>query len=110
MSTKIKITILSVVVNAGRSKKTGNDYDMRMAQTIAEVVQKDGVILPMVGVLLLPEQYKDTKPGTYLIDFRVAISQQGRMESVVDTLIPCDQNGKEISTPSVPANLQKQAA
>lgn len=111
MSTKIKITILSVVVNAGRSKKTGNDYDMRMAQTIAEVVQKDGVILPMVGVLLLPEQHKDIKPGTYLIDFRLAVSQQGRIESVVDSMTPCDQNGREITPPaaSTPAP-QKQAA
>jgi hypothetical protein len=106
---KTKIQILSIIQNAGRSKKTGNDYDMRMAQTVAEVVQKDGTILPMVGVLLLPAEHKDTRPGFYLIDFRLSVSQQGRIESVVGTMTPCDSNGKEIAPASAAPVTQKAA-
>lgn len=90
---KTLIQIIYVKQNAGRSKKTGNDYDMRMAQTIAQVQNKDGVIEPLVGELLLPEQYKDLQPGYYLVDFRLSVSQQKRIESVVHTLTACDAKG-----------------
>lgn len=102
---KTLIQILYVKQNAGTSKKTGNAYDMRMAQTVAQVTGKDGVVEPLVGELMLPQDYKDTVPGHYLIDFRLSRSQQNRIESVVDTLTPCDAKGNPVQ----PA-AQKQAA
>lgn len=85
---KAHIQILHVAVNAGRSKKTGNDYDMRMAQCIVHAKDKEGNTVPLVGELLLPEQYKDTVPGDYEVDFEIAISQQKRVESRVSTIVP----------------------
>ncbi|WP_293776947.1 hypothetical protein [uncultured Oxalicibacterium sp.] len=102
---KTKIQILYVKQNAGTSKKTGNAYDMRMAQTVAEVLNKDGTVEPLVGELMLPEAYKDAQPGFYLIDFRLSRTQQGRIESVPHTLEPCDSKGQPIAPPP-----QKQAA
>lgn len=83
---KARIQILSVVVNAGRSKKTGNDYDMRMAQCIVHKVMPDGSVMPMVGELLLPEKYKETQPGNYDVEFEISISQDKRIGSVVSTI------------------------
>lgn len=83
---KARIQILSVVVNAGRSKKTGNDYDMRMAQCIVHKVMQDGSIMPMVGELLLPEKYKETPPGNYDVEFEISISQDKRIGSVVSSI------------------------
>lgn len=81
---KSRIQVLHVVQNAGRSKKTGNDYDMRMAQCIVHKANRDtGVIEPLVGELLLPKQYMDIVPGIYDVEFEVAISQQKRVESAV---------------------------
>ena len=102
---KTLIQILYVKQNAGTSKKTGNAYDMRMAQTIAHVTNKDGAVEPLVGELMLPQDYKDISPGHYLIDFRLSRSQQNRIESVVDTLTACDAKGNPVQ----PAP-QKQAA
>jgi len=104
---KTKIQILYVKQNAGTSKKTGNAYDMRMAQTVAEVLNRDGQVEPLVGELMLPEQYKDAQPGHYLIDFRLSRTQQGRIESIVHTIEPCDAKGNPVAPAPQP---QKQAA
>lgn len=86
---KNTIQIVHVAVNAGRSKKTGNDYDMRMAQCIVQKVnRKTSEIEPLVGELLLPEQYKDIKPGMYEVEFEVSISNDKRIGSVVSTMTP----------------------
>ena len=51
------INILYVAKVAGRSKKTGNDYDMRMAQCVVERVNPEtGAPEPLIGELVLPER------------------------------------------------------
>jgi hypothetical protein len=86
---KSRIQILHVAVIAGRSKKTGNDYDMRMAQCIVHKPNRDtGVIEPLVGELVLPERYKNIAPGDYAVEFEVAISQDKRVGSVVALIEP----------------------
>jgi hypothetical protein len=86
---KSRIQILHVAVIAGRSKKTGNDYDMRMAQCIVHKPNREtGVIEPLVGELVLPERYKSIPPGDYAVEFEVAISQDKRVGSVVATIEP----------------------
>ncbi|WP_211450858.1 hypothetical protein [Collimonas antrihumi] len=85
---KTLIQILYVQKVAGRSKKTGNDYDMRMAQCIVHKTDKDGQVIPLVGELVLPEKFKDIAPGSYEADFEVAIDQQKRVGSVVSELTP----------------------
>lgn len=103
---KTQIQIIYVKPLSGVAKKSGNAYDMRLAQTIAHVPNKEtGQVEPLVGELVLPSDMKDTQPGFYLVDFRLSVSQQKRIESVVDSLIPCDAKG----TPLQPAS-QKQAA
>jgi hypothetical protein len=83
------VEVIHVVPLVGTAKKTGNAYDMRLAQCIVHQPNKEtGVIEPLVGELVLPAQYKDLQRGTYEVDFRLSISQQKRVESVVDTITP----------------------
>lgn len=84
---KNTIQILHVAVMAGRSKKTGNDYDMRLAQCIVHKTNRTtGQIEPLIGELVLPERYKDLQPGTYEVEFEVAISNDKRVGSVVSSI------------------------
>lgn len=86
---KNTIQILHVAVMAGRSKKTGNDYDMRLAQCIVHKTNRTtGQIEPLIGELVLPERYKDLQPGTYEVEFEVAISNDKRVGSVVSSITP----------------------
>lgn len=88
---KNTIQILFVSKVAGRSKKTGNDYDMRMAQCIVHKVNRDsGEVEPLIGELVLPERYKDIGPGTYEVEFEVAISQDKRVGSQVASIVPVE--------------------
>src|SRR5450830_442728 len=86
---KNTIQILHVTQVAGRSKKTGNDYDMRMAQCIVHKPNRDtGVIEPLIGELVLPERFKDTPPGMYEVEFEVSISNDKRVGSQVFSITP----------------------
>ena len=99
------LQIIYVKPLAGIAKKSGNAYDMRLAQTVAHVTNKEtGQVEPLVGELVLPSDLKETPPGYYLVDFRLSVSQQKRIESVVDSLTPCDSKGQRTPAP------QKQAA
>lgn len=81
------IQVLYVNKVAGRSKKTGNDYDMRMAQCIVERIDPEtGAPAPLIGELVLPEKFKDTAPGRYEVTFEVAVDQSKRVGSVVSTM------------------------
>jgi len=83
------IQILYVAKVAGRSKKTGNDYDMRMAQCVVERVNPDtGEPQPLIGELVLPERFKDTVPGRYEVEFEVSVSQDKRIGSQVSSMVP----------------------
>ena len=91
---KNTIQILHVTVVAGRSKKTGNDYDMRMAQCIVHKPNREtGVIEPLIGELVLPEQFKATVPGLYEVEFEVSISQDKRVGAQVCSIVPVQQVG-----------------
>jgi hypothetical protein len=83
------IQILGIVKVAGRSKKTGNDYDMRMAQCVVERNDPEtGAPAPLIGELVLPEKFKDTAPGRYEVEFEVSVSQDKRIGSVVSSMTP----------------------
>lgn len=83
------IQIIAIVIVAGRSKKTGNDYDMRMAQCIIERINPDtGEDAPLIGELVLPEKFKETKTGRYEVEFEISVSQDKRVGAVVSSMIP----------------------
>lgn len=83
------IQVLFVAKVAGRSKKTGNDYDMRMAQCVVERFNAEtGAPEPLIGELVLPEKFKDTQPGRYEVEFEVSVSQDKRIGSVVSSMVP----------------------
>lgn len=104
---KNTIQILFVTKVAGRSKKTGNDYDMRMAQCIVHKPNRDtGEIEPLVGELVLPERYKEIQPGTYEVEFEVSISQDKRVGSQVANITPIAAASKS----SAPAAQAAKAA
>lgn len=99
---KTLVQIIYVKQNAGTSKKTGNAYDMRMAQCVAQVKGRDGVVEPLVGELVLPQEFKDTQPGYYNVDFRLSVSQQKRIEAVVNSIEACDQRGNPLPAAKAP--------
>lgn len=88
------IQIIYVQPIQGRSKKTGNEYDMRMAQCIVERTDKDGVAAPLIGELMLPEAFKDITPGRYEVTFEVAIGQDKRIGSRVSTMVPLPREAR----------------
>ena len=108
---KNTIQILHVTVVAGRSKKTGNDYDMRMAQCIVHKPNREtGVIEPLIGELVLPEQFKETLPGLYEVEFEVSISQDKRVGAQVYSIVPVQQGGVRQPAPVAAAAVPAAAA
>lgn len=100
---KNTIQILHVTQVAGRSKKTGNDYDMRMAQCIVHKPNRDtGVIEPLIGELVLPERFKDTQPGMYEVEFEVSISQDKRVGAQVFSITPISAASQAKSAAAAP--------
>lgn len=92
---KSTIQIIHIVPVTGRSQKTGNDYDMRLAQCIVQKTNREtGVVEPLVGELMLPERYKDLKPGQYEVEFEIAIDKNKRVGSQVSTITPVVEHGK----------------
>ena len=89
---KHRVDIVYVEPLDGTSKKTGNEYHMRLAQCIVTSVQKgpDGkdVEKRLVGELVLPDALKDTQPGAYIADFELAISRDKRVGSQLVALHP----------------------
>lgn len=81
------IQVLYVQKVAGRSKKTGNDYDMRMAQCVVERNDENGAPVPLIGELVLPEKFKDMAPGRYEVEFEVSVSQDKRIGSQVSSMV-----------------------
>lgn len=86
---KNTVEVLHVVANSGTSKKTGNDYDMRMAQCIVHKPNREtGVVEPLVGELLLPKQFFDIPRGLYEVEFEVSIARDKRIGSQVFSMTP----------------------
>jgi len=106
---KSTIQILHVTKVAGRSKRTGNEYDMRMAQCIVHKINREtSEVEPLVGELVLPERYKEIVPGTYEVEFEVAISKEKRVESQVATITPISATNTKSASPSA-TNTKVQA-
>lgn len=97
------IQILYVNKVSGRSKKTGNDYDMRMAQCIVERLDESGAPAPLIGELVLPEKFKDTAPGRYEVEFEVSVSQDKRIGSVVSSMVALPVGRVAPAAPAVAA-------
>lgn len=96
------IQIIGVNKVAGRSKKTGNDYDMRMAQCIVERNDPEtGMPAPLIGELVLPEKFKDTAPGRYEVEFEVSVSQDKRIGAQVASMVPAPLGRSPASAPAV---------
>lgn len=85
---KANIQIVSVVQHAGRSKKTGNDYDMRMGQCVVRQTDPAGATKVQIGVLSLPDRYKDLTKGVYEVDFDIAVLQNSRIGAEVYNIVP----------------------
>lgn len=97
------ITIIGVNVVAGRSKKTGNDYDMRMAQCIIERKNPEtGEDSPLIGELVLPQQFKDTQKGRYEVEFEISVSQDKRVGAQVASMVLVGPKGASVA-PSLSA-------
>lgn len=97
------IQVFYTQVNAGRSKKTGNDYDMRMAQCMVELTNAEtGEPTPLVGVLLLPEKYKDISPGRYEVEFEIAVGRDQRIVPVVSSMVLIKAGAAVAAAPASP--------
>lgn len=81
---KSKIEIVHVVRVAGVSHRTGNDYDIRNAQCVVrDADPATGEVKPKIGVLQLPDRYKDLPKGVYMVEFGAAVGQKGGIVSEV---------------------------
>ena len=98
----VKVEILSVQPLQGFSKKSLKDYDMRIAQCIVHKADREtGEISMLVGELLLPEAFKDTKAGVYDVQFEISISQDKRIGGRVADMKPHGQGAKaSVAAPS----------
>lgn len=91
---KAKIEFVYVVQNAGVSRKTGNEYDIRTAQcVIRDPDPQSGEVKPKIGTLSLPARFKDIPKGIYMVEFDPAIAtggNNGRIVSEVGDIKPWD--------------------
>jgi len=103
------VQILYVAPNAGISKKTGNAYDMRMAQCIVEIVNEEtGAPEPLIGEMLLPEKFKDIPPGRYQVVYCPGVTREKRVEGRVGEMIPvAGQAVRPVAAPAAPAASAK---
>lgn len=86
----------------GVSKKSGNEYHMRLAQCVVHMgVEVEGKLVQkkLVGELVLPDRLKDTVPGRYIGEFELSISRDKRIGSQLVSLVPHMQNpiGKAVT-------------
>lgn len=95
------IQILNIVKVAGTSRKTGNQYDMRMAQCVIERNDPEtGAPAPLIGELVLPEKFKEALPGRYEVTFEISVDQSKRVGSVVSSMELISPPGR-VASPSV---------
>jgi hypothetical protein len=97
------INIIHVVQNAGRSKKTGNDYDMRMGQCVIELTDENGAPAPLIGELLLPKQFQDITPGRYEVEFKISVGNDKRVGAVVASMVPVGATRAPAAAPAAKA-------
>lgn len=101
---KNTIQIIHIVPLSGVGKKSGNAYDMRLAQCIVQKVDRDtGAVTPLIGELVLPERYKEIQPGMYEVEFEVAIDNAKRVGSTVSTMVPVSAARAAATTAAAPA-------
>ncbi|MFZ6864690.1 hypothetical protein ACO0K7_18865 [Undibacterium sp. Ji67W] len=62
-----------------KSKMTGIDGEMKLAQCIVKYVDEEKGEQIMVGELLLPKHLSDTLPGEYLADFELVVDREKRI-------------------------------
>lgn len=96
------IQIIHVEQRAGRSK-AGKDYDLRMAQCIVERTDEAGNSAPLVGVLMLPEKFKDATPGRYDVTFELSVGMDARIGSVVADMKPIAREARPAAPVPAPA-------
>ena len=103
----VKVEILSVQPLQGFSKKSLKDYDMRIAQCIVHKADREtGEISMLVGELLLPEAFKDTKAGVYDVEFEISISQDKRIGGRVADMKPHASGVKAVAPAPTPASVK----
>ncbi len=108
---KNTIQIIHVVPLSGVGKKSGNHYDMRLAQCIVQKVDREtGAVTPLIGEMVLPERFKEIQPGMYEVEFEVAIDNSKRVGAVVSTMVPVAAGRVQSPPPAAPAPAPAKAA
>jgi hypothetical protein len=104
---KSVIQIVHVVPFTGIGKKSGNPFDMRLAQCIVELVNPEtGAPAPLIGELVLGEKFKDTLPGRYEVDFEIAVDRERRVNARVASMTPVAA-GARVAAPGAAAAAAK---
>lgn len=85
---RTRIQVISVENKNGRSK-TGNDYNMNIAQCIAyDIDQTTGAERPLIGELVLPKNHPVVTPGMYEGEFGISVGQDKRIGGRLIQLFP----------------------
>lgn len=109
MKAEQTIDIISIIPLRGVSRKTQQPYEMFQAQCVVTTkgLDENGEpLLPFVGVMNLANHLKDTKPGKYDPDFKLAQGMGNTVTAVITALRPY----QAIPTPKPGAGLDKAAA
>lgn len=86
---KVTVELLGVTARSGFSKKSLKDFDMRFADCIVHKADREtGEVALLVGELLVPDRFKDISPGTYDVEFELAVSQDKRIGGRVADMVP----------------------
>jgi len=100
----VTVEILSVTPRAGFSKKSLKDYDMLFADCIVHKVDREtGEVSQLVGELLVPDRFKDIKPGMYEVEFEISIAQDKRIGGRVADMKPKAAAGASPAPSKTPA-------
>lgn len=84
---KTRIQVLSVENKAGRAK-SGNDYNMDIAQCVVYDIDNDGVEKILVGELVLPKNHPKVSAGMYEGEFGISVGQDKRIGGRLIQLLP----------------------
>ena len=86
---KTELEIFDIAVTKGVSKKTNQPYELCEAQCKADVVDPEtGETKPRVGVIMLPNKFKDISAGTYIAEFGIQIGFDKRIGGQIVNLPP----------------------
>lgn len=97
MDSKHLVQIVGVNTLDYKSKKTGQDGQMKFAQCVITSKTEDKGEQIIVGELLLPKHLEDTQPGSYLAEFELNVGMDKRVGARLARLHPVNAKPQAVA-------------